>query len=414
MFFTVPGKRLSSFHAGRGMRRRRALLPAIAVTALAAAAATGCGSSGSSSPASTTGTKSSTSSASSDTSKAIATARAELAPYRAGQTELPLTVALKAPPERGKTIVVTNCGAPACTQNNTAIQAAAKRVGWNVKILPFDYANPATLVKALTTALQYHPAAVVPVALPVQTWASAIPMYRAAKVPIIAEGMSSPVPASARDVIVASTPPTQSIFPSYGKALADWMIVDSNASAQVLLQTTPEFGPFTEYTSRGVKSTFDRLCPKCSTIESAVTVSQLQDGSANGIVVSALRKHPNLKYVFLPNAQYGDGLRSSLNAAGLKDVKIVAISADTQDLRQLKTGGFSAGVVFSISFTADMTFDAALRATEHSPIPSYDGVQAAQLLDAENIDSISKERIDLSVPPDYDYLSAWAKLWHAG
>ena len=349
--------------------------------------------------------------ASTSTSQTVAAARAAYAPLLAGQTTLPLTTPLKSAPARGKTIVVMNCGVPACTENDASITKAAAAVHWHVKILSFQYANPSTLVSAMNTALQYHPAAVVPIALPEQTWASVIPAYKAAGVPIIAEGESSPIPASARQTIVASVPPVKSIFFEYGRALGDWIVADSKAKASAVVESTTETGPAGTEAAAGLASAFQKLCAKCKSSTLNVPVADLQSGAANATLVSYLRSNPGVHYVLLYDGEYGDGLREALNAAGLSYVKLLAISPNTQDLSEMKSGGFSAGVVFSIYFTADLTLDAALRASEHMKIPSYSGVQAAQLIDRTNVNKISAARINLGVPPSYNYLGAWSKLW---
>jgi len=59
------------------------------------------------------------------------------------------------------------------------LKAAAAAIGWNVKVLNFQEANPATLVAALKAGLQYHPVAAFFESVPQSYWQSMQKPYAA-------------------------------------------------------------------------------------------------------------------------------------------------------------------------------------------------------------------------------------------
>ena len=75
-------------------------------------------------------------------------------------TSLSVTVPLASAPPKGKTFVWTNCDSPQCPETETFIRQATTAAGWKLRVINYQTANPATLVAAMTQALQYHPAAV--------------------------------------------------------------------------------------------------------------------------------------------------------------------------------------------------------------------------------------------------------------
>jgi hypothetical protein len=97
----------------------------------------------------------------SPSSVGVAQAKANVAAAETFPTTIPVTDPLPSKPPTGKTIVFLQCEEQSCPLEGQGLQAAARAVGWNVKIFNFQAVNPATLVTALMTALQYHPVATV-------------------------------------------------------------------------------------------------------------------------------------------------------------------------------------------------------------------------------------------------------------
>ena len=156
--------------ATRTLGRSTMLLAASSILALGVAA---CGSSTSSSSSTTTSTGSatttSTSSAASNSAVTAAQQKVQVAekpPTSIAQTT-PLT---RKPPH--ETIVWTLCENTACVDIGKGMQEAAQALGWTYKTVPYQSANPATLVTALHTALQYHPFAVGLSGVPEPAWSS--------------------------------------------------------------------------------------------------------------------------------------------------------------------------------------------------------------------------------------------------
>ena len=128
------------------------------------------------------GTNSSTTSASSPkgtaTSAAVAKEKAFLAHYQKAPTLIGHSTSFPKTPPKGKTFVSIQCDIPQCQLNAEGAQAAAAALGWKFKSVPFQLANPASLVAAMKTALQYHPIAVTFSGLPEAVWQSELGRFK--------------------------------------------------------------------------------------------------------------------------------------------------------------------------------------------------------------------------------------------
>ncbi len=110
-----------------------------------------CSSSANSSPASSSGSTASSGSA------AVKAAQAVAAQWEKAPTKLGLTTPLKSAPPSGKTFVWLNCELSACAQILVGVRQAASAAGWNLKVVQYQQANPATVLSAFKLALNYHP-----------------------------------------------------------------------------------------------------------------------------------------------------------------------------------------------------------------------------------------------------------------
>jgi hypothetical protein len=87
-------------------------------------------------------------------------------------TSIPGTTPLPSAPPKGKTVLFLKCEEVSCGYEGDGLKAAGAAIGWNVKVLNFQAANPATLVSALQTGLQYHPVAAFLSGVPQEAWQS--------------------------------------------------------------------------------------------------------------------------------------------------------------------------------------------------------------------------------------------------
>src|SRR5579863_8829189 len=154
-----------------------------AAALLALAACSSASSSGSSAPASAGASASASApsaSAAGTSPAAVTAAQAAVKSASAMPTTIPETQPLPSAPPKGKTVLFLQCEEVQCSYEGDGLKAAAAAIGWTVKVLNFQAANPATLVSALQSGLQYHPVAAFFSGVPQEAWQSEQKPYAAA------------------------------------------------------------------------------------------------------------------------------------------------------------------------------------------------------------------------------------------
>lgn len=384
---------------------------AAAVLALASAAAfTACSSSGGKG----SGSGSSSSVSAGQTagggggggSSEVSAAQKIVAQFSTAPTTIPLTTPLKAMPAPGKTVVWMQCKLPQCLQIGDGIRPAAAALGWNLKTISYDSANPANLVSGMQQALQYKPAAVINSGLPEATWASVLPAYRSAQVPIVTsdigpQGVAFPVIAN-----IYGDKDTQ----NQGQAVAAWFTADSQAKGKALLVDVPSF-PVLHAFSQAFKDNVSKGCSGCSVTSLSASIPDVQGGKLNGEITAALRKDPSLKYLIICDAAFIGALPPAMSAAGLSGIKIGGAWGDKVTEGFLKTGQTHALTSFATEYQGWQSIDAVARYLE-GPAGSTlsdpsDGTLPIQLLTKDTIQTPSDS---YNYPADFP--AEFKKLWH--
>ena len=366
---------------------------------LAAAVTLAACSSSSSSTSTTAGSSSGTTSGGSSNSE-VAKAQAFVKKYEQVPTGIPTTTPLKTKPPTGKTIVFMHCtDVSQCTDIGTGLQAATAAVGWTLKQIDYQSANPATLVSALQQGLQYHPVAAILTGLPSAAWASELAAYQKAGVPII-EGYTADPLGNGIIANVGGTPYTTLV----GQIIANWVIADSNGKANIVSYQVPDF-PVLAAFDKGFTDTINSGCSACKITVVTGTIAQATSGQGPSKIVSALQRDPSAGYVVTDDATWIDGLPSALSAAGLH-VKVAGESGDVQALTAVKSGTESAFTGLATIPGAWTMLDAALRYVEGMPVPAEDAQLPVQLLTAGVPFTVSNS---YNLPSNYQEL--WKALW---
>jgi ribose transport system substrate-binding protein len=366
--------------------------------ALAMVILSACSSSGSSTPASSSGSP-----APSGTSSAeVKAAQAAAAKWEKSPTALGVTTPLKAAPPKGKTFVWLNCELSACAQILVGVRQAASAAGWNLKVVQYQQANPATVLTAFKLALNYHPAAVGLSGLPEAVWSSIVPAYQKAGVPIIA-GYVGPLTLNSTVIGNISGPPDGV---ETGQILADWFISDSGGKGHVLNVRTDEL-PYLKTFSDAFQDDVQKNCSGCSVTNLNMSVADATGGSVNAAIVADLQRNPSINYVMATEGPFIDGLPAALSAAGLSGkVKIAGENGDIENLTDVKNGTEAAFTGASLHIGGWQYLDVAIRHAEGMTFDPYDGTQPKQLL---------TKSVQFSPAADYDvpanYPQQFRKLW---
>lgn len=315
-------------------------------------------------------------------------------------------VPLKTTPPKGKTIVFIYGGEEQAQTEDQALAKAASAVGWTLKSIPFNTANPATLIAGMNQALQYKPVAVAFTGVPYALWASEVPIFKKAGVILI--------PAELGPITISPTVPAEVGGPkdiyATGVVIGNWFIADSKGTGKALLFNVPQAAILNSFTE-GFTSVVKKGCPGCTITNLNVTIADAEGGQSNALVVSALQKDPSANYFITSYGPFIDGLPSALDAAGLgSKLKIAGESADVQNEADVKSGTETAFEGFATSPSAWVIMDIALRSIEGMPmINSVDGGLPTQLLVKGNIGAPSDS---YNLPANY--VQQFEKAWKVG
>lgn len=372
---------------GKSTRQLMFIGTMMAAAALLAACGTSTGPSAASSSGSGSGAASSQ----------VAKAQAFIKTYESTPTSMPITTPLKAKPPTAKTLVYLQCDVSQCADISKGLQAATAVVGWTLKVVDYQSANPATLIAGLQQALQYKPAAVIVTGIPSAAWSGELAAYQQAGVPII-EGYTT-------DKVSGDIVANIGGYPnSYlnGQIIANWVIADSGGRANIVSYQVPDFPILAAFDS-GFADTISKDCPSCSITPIKATIAQALGGQGPSQVVSALQSNPSANYVVTDDAPWIDGLPSALSAANLH-VKVVGQSGDTAAETAVKSGQEDAFTGLATVPGAWSMLDAALRHVEGLPMDPKEGLLPTELL---------TNKVSFTVSDSFDEPSNYAQLFKA-
>ena len=335
-------------------------------------------------------------------SPAVKAAQATAAKWEKAPTELGVTTPLKTAPPKGKTFVWLNCELSACAQILVGVRQAASAAGWNLKVVQYQQANPATVLSAFKLALNYHPAAVGLSGLPEAVWSSIIPAYKKAGVPIVA-GYVGPLAMNSTVIGNISGPPDGV---ETGQILANWFVADSGGKGQALNVRTDEL-PYLKTFSDAFQTDVQKQCSGCKVTNLDMSVADATGGKVNSAIVSDLQRNPSINYVVATEGPFIDGLPAALSAAGLSGkVKIAGENGDVENLTDVKNGTEAAFTGASLHIGGWQYLDVAIRHAEGMTFDPYDGTQPKELL---------TKTVQFSPAADYDvpanYPQQFRKLW---
>jgi hypothetical protein len=387
-------------------RRNRQAGAGLAAAALALALALAACSSAASSSPSTTAPSASAVDAGGATSSEVSAAEAAVQAVSVIPTTIPETQALPSAPPKGKTVLFLQCEEQSCGDEGAGLKAAAAVIGWNVKVLNFQAANPATLVSALQTGLQYHPVAAFFSGVPQEAWQSEQKAYAAAGAVIIANYIAT----VATGVGVEPGRGYAAANAAIGTVLADEQIANSGgAPAKSLVVNVPAYTLFVPMADT-YKATIAKDCPACQVTEDDFTLPQLFGGHLVPAIVSAAKRISGLKYIVSVNGSFTDTLPGALKAAGLAGkFQLITGRGVSTDQQNVLDGTQLSTYSGPLTLGGWQDMDEAIRIVMHLPIPAGDGVVPAVLLTKSNIGT---PRDSYDVPADYP--SLFEKLWHVG
>jgi ribose transport system substrate-binding protein len=191
--------------------------------------------------------------------------------------------------------------------------------------------------------------------------------------------------------------------------LADWVVAQSKGDARVLDVGIDGISTLAQL-RKGFEAELHRQCPGCQLTTINLPVDEAFNNQGNPIIVSAVRRDPQINYVVTVDGSVFNGLSTALASAGLTGKATIASAiGDTQNETEILRGTEGATTGTPNVIAGWMAMDAALRHEEAMSYPAGYGMPPLQLLTKANA-SMWKVSDNLDTPANY--VSIFKRLWH--
>jgi ribose transport system substrate-binding protein len=318
-----------------------------------------------------------------------------------------------APAKPGVKVGIISCGQTlqGCVEQSKGAEEAAEIAGWVPRV--FDgKLEPTPQNAQILNALNWGAEVILLVAVDpnaVQTGLSAA-KKNGALIASTSNGLSEP-----NETV---EPPAGNIWPAFdvsadfklaGEKQAQWIVADSEGTANVVVYGGKEF-PSVVAQQPGVLKVLEE-CEGC-------TVSDVQYFTASQIatslgqeVVSYLRTHPEVDYVFSPYDPASTGMVPAIQNAGLGDkVKLVSFLGNEANLQYIEEENVQAASgALAQKYMGFGAIDQAIRSLNKQPLFKPLGENTpTQLLTKEDLPP------ELVWEPPFDYVQKYTELWTGG
>lgn len=277
-------------------------------------------------------TATTTESASSAESADLAEANAILAAGQERPTTLPVTVPIGKPVPKGITVAYIPCGQiQGCIQSAEIAKEAGNLLGWTVNTISTD-GSPESVNAAFAAAVLQKPDAIIYQGVTRSMFADHMADAEAAG--IFVTGMSTPD--AIGDGIGYTFGGPDQLAPPISELQSSAVAVDSGGSGKAVYVNVPSFAIVQPLTQMFIDKLAE-MCPDCSAEGLDLALSDIGPQATQN-VVAYLRAHPDVKYVALSADAFTPGLPDAMEAAGVKDVKIVGHGATAAEKQWFASG----------------------------------------------------------------------------
>jgi ribose transport system substrate-binding protein len=251
-------------------------------------------------------------------------------------SEMTVTEPLPAAPE-ARTVAFVNCPVPSCQVNEPYLEEALDALGWDLTVITYDAAAPGSAFQqAIDAGVDY----IATSGLPLAAIEEQVAQAEAAGIPIF-EVYSTDAPAGDGNNLFAQIGGSSSVHVA-SDVLADWVIADADADANVLFVTIRDF-PILVEEEDAVTAAFSERCEGCSFEALPVTIADLGAGQVPQQVASYLQSNPDVDYVWFSFSNLSTGVSDALDGAGLLEGRdLVGMQHETPQLQEIVDGSNAA------------------------------------------------------------------------
>ncbi len=331
---------------------------------------------------------------------ALATAKANLAPYTGHPSAFPVDKPLLKKPAAGTKFSFLQCSTPICALFAKIIQGPTHALGVELTVTKAGPSAQA-LQTAVSSIVAGNPAAVlIPAADPVQ-YRQGMQDLADKGIPVVSQGVVDGAQFPAIKASILSDKATTLA----GKLLADW-VVQRNGTKPSVFYSVPELS-FSTFIAEGYKKEMASLCPSCVVRYEKLPITTI-GSTAPTAITSDLQKHPETKTVVFASLEAAGGLPAAMKVAGLT-ADTVGFAPDPAVLGYIKSGDITAGLGYDTVTSTWVQVDIAARLIAGEPLT------AAEMAD-ENVMQML-EKGDITFDPSHGYsgypdiAERFAKLW---
>ena len=376
------------------MRTRHAGL----LGALALAAVTGCSSSsGATLPTS-----------GSPSGKAAQTAAAEkaAAPFLRPATSLNIDTPLKAVPARGKRVFWLEGNNGGAAPITPGFKAATAALGWTLKVLSYDPADPQSASAALQQAVSQKADFIASSGLEAALLGEGLQAAKAAGIPVFQIATLDEAGEASNGIYAVVNRSEQ--IRSNMAGMAAYTVADSGAAAKVLNVTLPDY-KILATAADDYKQALTTSCTGCTYDQLGISLQEFVSGGVPSQVVSYLQTHPDVTYLMLSLGALSTGVDQALQTAGLKDrVKVIGAAPALANVQGLIAGKESAWILLPEALQAWYVVDAMARYSEGMDLKP---IQTADLpVEIWTSTNVPKPAHEYDGPAGYAV--TWKALWH--
>lgn len=368
----------------------------LAVLTLAAAA--GCSSS-SSSPSKAAGTTGAT---------ATQTAAAErvAAPFLKPATDLNIDTPLTAVPAKGKRVFWLEGNNGGAAPITPGFKAATAALGWTLKILSYDPADPKSASSALQQAVSQKADFIASSGLEAPLLGQGLEAAKAAGIPVFQIATLDDAGEKTNGIYAVVNRSAQ--IKTNMAGMAAYTIADSKATAKVLNVTLPDY-KILATAADDYKDALKSGCSTCSYDQLGISLQEFVSGGVPSQVVSYLQTHADVNYLMLSLGALSTGVDQALETAGLsKRVKIIGAAPALANVQGLIDKKESAWILLPEALQAWYVVDAMARYSEGMDLKP---IQTADLpVEIWTSSNVPTPAHDYDGPADY--ASTWKTLWH--
>jgi ribose transport system substrate-binding protein len=285
----------------------------------------------------------------------LAAARAVVDRYLDPNQPIGITEPLTGVPEK-KTFAWLECELESCPYITVGVKAATEALGWDMLTISIESANPAPGFQAAIDG-------------------GADFIASSGEAPALYEDQAQAAADAGIKILSCfdTTPPdgpnsniwTQcgdtSFVEKTGPLMADWAIVDSEGTANVLIVSIPDF-PVLKAETDAYIAELQANCPDCQYTELNITIPQLVGGEVPAAVASQLQANSDLNYAFFSFGSLPFGVTETLKNAGLLEgVTVYGQDFSAFGLQEIVDGTMGAWSADPKAYAGWLMVDAAAR-----------------------------------------------------